>query len=143
MGTMQIGGTLKALTLAQPWASLVACGAKKIETRSWKTSYRGPLAIHAAKGFPKSAQNLFYEFPIYPALDAVKHGDLPRGSIIAIAKLVACLEITPAFVEGLTFTEKCFGDYGPGRYAWILQDATSFPEPIPAKGALSLWDWIQ
>ena len=39
---------MKALTLHQPWASLIAIGAKKIETRSWATSYRGPLAIHAA-----------------------------------------------------------------------------------------------
>lgn len=40
----------KILTLSQPYASLVALGAKRIETRSWRTSYRGPLAIHAAKG---------------------------------------------------------------------------------------------
>lgn len=40
---------MKALSLTQPWASLVAVGAKRIETRSWRTSYRGPLAIHAAK----------------------------------------------------------------------------------------------
>ena len=43
---------MKALTLTQPWASLVAIGAKRIETRSWSTPYRGLLAIHAAKGFP-------------------------------------------------------------------------------------------
>lgn len=42
------GEGVKTLTLLQPWASLVACGAKKIETRSWATKYRGPLAIHAA-----------------------------------------------------------------------------------------------
>ena len=47
---------MKALTLTQPWATLVAIGAKRIETRSWRTSYRGPLAIHAAKGFPKWAR---------------------------------------------------------------------------------------
>ena len=46
---------MKALTLTQPWASLVACGAKTIETRSWRTPYRGPVAIHAAKGFPADA----------------------------------------------------------------------------------------
>jgi hypothetical protein len=46
-------GAMKALTLTQPWASFVALGWKKIETRSWATAYRGPLAIHAAKGLPK------------------------------------------------------------------------------------------
>ena len=42
---------MKALTLTQPWATLIAVGAKRIETRSWGTSYRGRIAIHAAKGF--------------------------------------------------------------------------------------------
>lgn len=40
---------MRALTLHQPWASLIAIGEKTIETRSWSTQYRGPLAIHAAK----------------------------------------------------------------------------------------------
>jgi activating signal cointegrator 1 len=43
---------MKALSLWQPWASLVALGIKTIETRSWETKYRGPLAIHAAKKRP-------------------------------------------------------------------------------------------
>lgn len=40
---------MKALSLWQPWATLIANGAKQIETRSWSTSYRGPILIHAAK----------------------------------------------------------------------------------------------
>ena len=43
---------MKAITLTQPWATLVAIGAKRIETRSWRTFYRGPLAIHAGKTLP-------------------------------------------------------------------------------------------
>jgi hypothetical protein len=46
------GGGVKALTLHQPWASAIAEGLKTIETRSWLTSYRGPLAIHAAHKMP-------------------------------------------------------------------------------------------
>ena len=49
---------MKVLTLTQPWATLVAIGAKRIETRSWSTKYRGPLAIHAAKGFPAWAKDM-------------------------------------------------------------------------------------
>jgi hypothetical protein len=45
---------MKALTLIQPWATLVALGEKQIETRSWDTKYRGPLAIHAGKKIDKS-----------------------------------------------------------------------------------------
>jgi len=44
---------MKVLTLHQPWASLVTCGVKSIETRSWSTEYRGPLAIHAAARKPR------------------------------------------------------------------------------------------
>ena len=43
---------MKALTLWQPWASLVALGHKRIETRCWSTKYRGDLAIHAAAKLP-------------------------------------------------------------------------------------------
>jgi hypothetical protein len=46
--TTQSGPT-RALSLWQPWASLVALGHKRIETRSWSTRYRGPLVIHASK----------------------------------------------------------------------------------------------
>jgi hypothetical protein len=37
--------------------------------------------------------------------------------------------------------ERSFGDYTPGRYAWILTNIKPLPAPIPAKGALGLWDW--
>jgi hypothetical protein len=48
-------------------------------------------------------------------------------------------------VEGrrwmLSPSEKAFGDYTPGRYAWLLADVRRLPEPIPARGALGLWEW--
>ena len=47
---------MKALTILQPWASLIACGAKMIETRSWSTAYRGEIAIHAALADAKMDQ---------------------------------------------------------------------------------------
>src|SRR5574343_1234835 len=66
---------MKAITLHQPWATLVAIGAKRIETRSWSTNYRGPIAIHAAKGFPKDAQALCYTEPFRTALK--QNGNIP------------------------------------------------------------------
>ncbi|MGE5593799.1 MAG: ASCH domain-containing protein [Betaproteobacteria bacterium] len=91
---------MKAITLIQPWASLVAIGAKRIETRSWATDYRGPLAIHAAKGFPKWAQELCYKEPFATLLFNVKTGyyhpwKLPRGVVIAVCALVGCRRIKP------------------------------------------------
>jgi hypothetical protein len=142
---------VKALTLTQPWATLVAIGAKQWETRSWATDYRGPLAIHAAKGFPRDAIALCFTQPFERVLLSAgirKPADLPRGAVIAIANLIDCRHTTPDLIDGdwirgLSDQEDAFGDFSPGRYGWRLQIVTVFPEPIPARGALSLWEWRQ
>src|SRR5688572_29785081 len=82
---------MKVLSLTQPWATLVAIGAKQIETRSWKTAHRGPLAIHAAKGFPKAAKEICRQQPFNQALlDAgfMWFDQLPVGCIVAVCHLV-------------------------------------------------------
>jgi activating signal cointegrator 1 len=153
---------MKAITLTQPWASLVAIGAKSVETRSWFTgpNPRGvgaqplglPLAIHAAKGFPIEAQMLVAEEPFASALrrafpNAASPREcidqLPRGAVIATAVLLHCvtvehLERAPHI---LTPTERAFGNYSPGRFAWRLWSIRPLSEPIPARGHLGLWDW--
>lgn len=56
---------MKAITIRQPWASLIALGEKKIETRSWQTKYRGPILIHAGKSVDKKAMiGLLYKLGI-------------------------------------------------------------------------------
>lgn len=146
---------MKALSLTQPWATLVAIGAKRIETRSWGTSYRGPLAIHASKGFPKWAQETCWEEPFRHALvsggEAVAEpkGSLPLGAVIATCRLAHCKFIRdPGMMSTRDWKiptseehEYFFGDYTPGRFAWFLDDVQALPEPIPAKGALGLWEW--
>jgi hypothetical protein len=141
---------MKALTLTQPWATLVAIGAKQFETRSWNTSYRGPLAIHAALKFPMAARWLLASDPFRSAfLNAGYHigplknlSWLPLGAVVATCELVATRptvgEIAHAY--HLSDTEIMFGDYSPGRYAWCLVNVKKLPEPIPAKGALRLWE---
>ncbi len=52
---------MKALSLLQPWVTLVILGVKQIETRSWSTAYRGPLLIHASRG--KAGEILAHEPP--------------------------------------------------------------------------------
>lgn len=148
---------MKALTLTQPWASLVAIGAKTIETRSWLTSYRGPLAIHAAKGFPAYAR----EFAMAPlCYEVMRRHDAkagifvrpayPLGAVVATCNLLDCLPMESGvclagvfqdYPELDTPQEQAFGDFSPGRWAWVLEDIKPFPEPIPAKGALGLWEW--
>jgi len=154
------GGTMKILTLTQPWATLVAIGAKKIETRSRSTNYRGPIAIHAAAGLGpvgglaglwalcstepfRSALRPHVEFP----------GDLPRGAIVAVANLVRIVEslmfdrvgdISWTGPDGtpyhytLTDQERAFGDYSSGRYAWLLSDVRPLRTPLPYRGSQGL-----
>ena len=140
---------MKALTLTQPWATLVAIGAKKIETRSWSTNYRGPLAIHAAKGFPTWAKeecwNVEFSQPLnnagYKIFDLdTGTTDLPIGALVATCNLVDVIHIV-AGVEIPLGGEWYFGDYSIGRYMWKLENVVRLIEPIPAKGSLGLWEW--
>ena len=135
---------MKALTLTQPWATLVAVGAKRIETRSWYTNQRGRIAIHAAKGFPLQARDICQEKPFRDVLHALGLTlfDLPLGAVIATAELWRILRID-YMVSALLpppEPERSYGDYAPLRYAWYLRDVWAI-EPVPCKGHLGLWEW--
>ena len=132
---------LKALSLLQPWATLVVIGAKTIETRSWSTAYRGTLMIHASKG--KSGAAIAAE-PLFKKYIPNFH-ELPFGAIIGEVTLkdvvrISELLLPPELIARLTLEERAFGAYSEGRFAWLLEDAVVYDEPIPAKGALGLWD---
>lgn len=144
---------MKAITLTQPWASLVAAGSKRIETRSWSSAYRGPLAIHAAKGWKADDRTAAVCEPFYKHLRAALGpeanvvADLPRGAILAVVQLVDVVRIGPrlpvdVFARFMVAPdEEAFGNYAPGRFAWLLNHPIVVPpEPIEARGALSLWD---
>ena len=137
---------MKALTLTQPWATLVAVGAKRIETRSWRTSYRGPLAIHAAKAFPKWARMFTCEpdcYECFPTCRGASVTGYPLGVVLATCKIVACTLISSAFTEQLSDRERALGNYASGRFAWVLEDIVQLDKPVPVKGALGLWEWLQ
>jgi hypothetical protein len=149
---------MKALSLTQPWATLVANGSKRIETRSWSTSYRGLIAIHASKGFPGYARECCYSRVFQGALRINEGGQfyvsdliksLPLGSIIATANLVDC--VTTNYPMSFSFDgtrmrplsnspEFAFGDYSANRFMWFLEGVRKLPAPVPCKGALSLWE---
>lgn len=124
---------MKALSLTQPWASLVALGHKRVETRSWRTSYCGPIAIHAALAFPPKAR-LFAETE--RALGRLP-ARIPRGAIVAIGILDHCSRVEECF--DLSGLERLLGDYTSGRWAWFLRDVHALTNPVPARGHLSLW----
>jgi hypothetical protein len=110
---------VKALTLHQPWASLIAEGVKRYETRAWTTRYRGPIAIHAG----------------LRTVPGVGHG-LPHGCIVAIADLV---DVLPSDQVTADVVQRCVGDLAPGRYAWVLDDVRKLDLPIHCGGAQGLW----
>jgi hypothetical protein len=139
---------IKALTLTQPWASLVALGHKRIETRSWKTDYRGPLVIHAAKGHPfrlgervqigeweveRDQSGLLLRGPIaWPYR-------LPLGCVVARVHLFNVRRTdSPECVPD--DKERALGDYTPGRFAWYLNNLHVLT-PTQARGSLGLWTW--
>lgn len=155
---------MNAITVWQPWASLLACGAKKYETRGWETSYRGPIAIHAAKKLFNAKSYLDRELhPFAAALglpDIYSFDTLPYGCIIAVAELAECWKITDnghtvgsdraARIEGgksggkvdiIEGDEILFGDWTPGRYAWQFSNMAMLVKPIHAKGMQRLWKW--
>jgi hypothetical protein len=132
---------MKALSLLQPWASLVAFGEKQFETRSWNTAYRGPLLIHASGRFPKDAIMLCYEEPFCGSLqlnDVNRIIDLPRGRIIAVCDLVDTFR-TDEIRDTIGEEERAFGNYEPGRFAFKLDNVRAI-SPVSAKGCLGLWD---
>jgi hypothetical protein len=145
---------MKVLSLHQPWASLVVLGEKIFETRSWRTYYRGPLAIHASKGRPEEWRS-FWRAPFDERLRAHMVDDLdelPRGFILGVVDLVDCIRIdgdgclAPGFpkisaLEPLSEQERAFGDYSGGRWAWKLEAPRALRDPIRASGHQGLWTY--
>ena len=132
---------MKAITLWEPWAILVPIGAKKYETRSWSTGYRGPLLIHAAKRLEDSEIRLCFREPFRTYLKQAgfkKASDLPLGAAVGTVDLVAILR-TEGVVHELSEQECAFGNYQPGRFAWQLENPVIFPEPIAMRGRQGLW----
>jgi hypothetical protein len=127
---------MKTLSIRQPWAWLVANGHKDIENRTWPTSYRGPLLIHASKGMTRAEWDdvwgfVFCGFGIPAELSSMlpKHDQLDRGGIIGIADLFDC--VPPSRAESPWHIE--------GNYGFALRNARPLPF-IPYKGQLGIFD---
>jgi hypothetical protein len=125
----------------------MAIGAKTFETRSWATSYCGPLLILATKKFPREAIELCFTEPFASTLHEAGYrtpGDLPRGALVCKVELAKCI---PTASDGLGLVnlsispkERAFGDYSRGRYGWETHNVERFAEPIPWKGSQGLFD---
>jgi hypothetical protein len=144
---------MNALTLWQPWASLMMGGFKTIETRPWATSHRGWLAIHAAKQEPKHVKarfagsspeyrreisRLFWE--CLHTMGYHQFHELPRGAILGVVYVTNTLP-TKKLRQSVDQYNRAFGDWTDGRFAWIISHGLRFLDPVPARGRQRLWDW--
>ena len=128
---------MKVLSIKEPFATLIANGLKKIETRSWKTNYRGEIFIHAS-GKSLAKEYLTNDF----VLEIIKDLNMNYGNIICRCNLTDFVYMDEKFLNFIKNNPKEYnlGDYKLGRYAWILEDVQLI-YPIQAKGKLNIWNF--
>ena len=130
---------MKVLSLIEPWATLIKDKKKFIETRSFKTSYRGELYIHASA--TRINKDVLKRKEL---MDIVEDSTFLFGYIICKCKLVDCIYMTEEYIENIknnNYQEYVCGEYKVGRYAWILEDITPLEHPIRARGQLNIWNY--
>jgi len=133
---------MKALSIRQPWASLIVLGIKDIENRTWATRERGTILVHASKGMTRAEHEDAIDF----AVDAIRmdprhagktetttlralgfaFDDLPRGGIIGQVDIVDCVRASNS-------------PWYMGAVGFVLRDAKPLPFR-PLKGALGFFN---
>ena len=116
---------MKALTICQPWAWAICYRAKNVENRSWRTDYRGTLAIHAGK-----SRRWFTGQRLNDGSPEPAPSNCVFGAIVADCELVDC--VRPHELPGNAWAE--------GPWCWVLEDVRVLEFPVPCKGARGLWD---
>lgn len=126
---------LKAISLWQPWATGMALGVKRNETRGFATKHRGEIAIHAAKCW-KPEQREFAAG--MRASGQLPWESLPFGAIVAVVDISA-VWTTDGHARLVCDEERAWGDYTPGRYAWATNNLRRLREPVPCSGQQGMW----
>lgn len=124
---------MKALTIKEPWATLIIEGYKKYEFRSWKTNYRGKILIHAGLTLDKNKAENFKDYNL-------KYN---CGNIIGEAEIIDCILVDDKFNEELKYLNNLVygGSDHTDNYAWKLENIKKYDKPIPCKGKLGLWNY--
>lgn len=143
---------MNAITLSQPWASLVATGKVRAHAMPFPTEELGVYAIVAARSFNRQqiATALGPNFLRWIAETGITTlADIPRGAVVGVVDLcgVSVIDAGPVKLEGEDFVvtrdgpislvaeNAAFGDWIPGRYAWKFESCIALAEPIPCRGA--------
>lgn len=136
---------MKAITIWQPWASLLACGAKRYETRSWATKYRGPIAIHAAMKDPCKLSLLgegALERFVQREIDTERCPSwclMPQGKVIATAELVNVWHIV--YHPGPDVDKARHIDIGAESLTTDKHDPHFGDYFVPTEKEIALGDW--
>jgi hypothetical protein len=122
---------MKALTVKQPWASLIVSGVKDLENRDWPTHYRGLIAIHSSRRLAREdleeAGELIHSFVPGFRADLFRQCRFPTGMILGTVKLVDCVAA-------------CESPWFQGTYGFVLKNAVAFPCPVVCRGELGFWE---
>lgn len=117
---------MKAITIHQPYAELIARGEKRIENRTWRTNHQGPIAIHA--GLARGAR-----WREAAARYGVDLANVPQGAIVAVAASVDCVRL-------FNLRSRDVGPHAEGPWCWVLAGVRRLDKPIPIAGKQSLWN---
>ncbi len=131
---------MKALTLKQPWATLLARGHKLDDTRSWSTKFRGDFLIHSSAHWDKEGIELYQR--VRAKYNLPPFEQMPLGQIIGKATVVD-VQSTSVYQKTSRYTidQKQLGDYRIGRSVFIIHNHFELPVYIPAVGSLKFWNY--
>ena len=122
---------MKALTIKEPWASLIINGYKKYEFRTWKTNYRGKILIHAGSKMDKKI-DIISKYNL----------DYKCGYILGEVELIDCILVDGDFNKKLIKENSIiYGNDHIGDYAWVLGNNIKYENPKYVKGKLGLWNY--
>lgn len=121
---------LKALSFRQPWASLVLEGRKTLDLRTWKTKYRGPLAVYASLDVEKEAC----------AAHGVNIATLTTGALVGLVDLVDILPLDESEYDARSAEHLNGRAWREGLFGWVLQNPRWLDVPQVVKGRLNLFE---
>lgn len=122
---------MKALTIKEPWASLIVNGYKKYEFRSWNTKYRGKILIHTSQSMEKKNKERFKDYNL----------DLKPGYIIGEAEITDVIWIDEEKHKELLEANSNVYKNSVNCYGFKIENVIKYENPIPAKGKLGFWDF--
>lgn len=120
---------MKAISIKQPWAWLIANGYQTVENRKWYTGHRGDILIHASKSKKDLERDIEYVRQVFKI--GIDPEQLSFGKVLAVADLIACTKEPEAGVDKYWHEKGCF--------AWSLRRIRPI-EPFPARGKLNLFE---